>query len=113
MVNSSLLILPFSALRHSLLIAGTVAYLLGQVCASWHWFVFTPLWLGAFMLLVSIVWYGLGRGLAAIVGCVLLTFSLANVALQRVIVPQLPSEHLRHLSLPQEILVEGWLFREP
>ncbi|MBI3301147.1 MAG: ComEC/Rec2 family competence protein, partial [Deltaproteobacteria bacterium] len=100
-------------LRHSFLIALILAYLLGQVCAAWGWFVCSPLWLGGFALLTIAAWCCGGRGLAALVGCLLLTFSLANVALRRVVVPHLPPEHLHHLVLPQEVTVEGWLFREP
>ncbi|MBI3800727.1 MAG: DNA internalization-related competence protein ComEC/Rec2 [Deltaproteobacteria bacterium] len=59
------------------------------------------------------LWYCGGRWLAALVGSLLLVFSLANSALQRVLTPTLPPTHLRHLSLPQEVRLEGWLFREP
>src|SRR5207247_9400321 len=52
-------------------------------------------------------------GLAACVASLLLTLSLANAALPRVIAPRLPPAHLRHLALPQQVTVEGWLFREP
>ncbi len=103
----------FSILRSSLLIALTVAYLLGQICAAWGWVVFSPLWLGGFALLAVTAWFCGGRGLAAFVACLLLTFSLANAVLQRVIAPHLPPVHLRHLALPQQVTIEGWLFREP
>src|SRR5438094_988509 len=103
----------FSSLRSSLLIALTVAYLLGQVCAAWGWVIFSPLWLGGVALLAVTAWFCGGRGLAAFVACLLLTFSLANAVLQRVIAPHLPPVHLRHLALPQQVTIEGWLFREP
>src|SRR5262249_16520638 len=53
------------------------------------------------------------RWLAALVGSLLLIFSLANLALQCVLTPSLPSTHLRHLRLPQEVTLDGWLFRGP
>ncbi len=59
------------------------------------------------------MWLCGGRWLAALVSSLLLVFSLANFALHRVLAPHLPSEHLRHLSLPQQVTIEGWLFREP
>src|SRR5215475_5657585 len=99
-------------LYRALLIFITGAYLLGQVCASWGWFVFTSFWLSAFFLLIIGLWSCCGRGLAVIVGSILFAFSLANMAWQRISVPQFPADHLRRLSLPQEVLVEGWLFRE-
>lgn len=114
-MHSSFFTLPSSliALRHSLFIIFTVTYLLGQVCAAWGWFVFSPLWLGGFALLTAAAWFYGGRRLATLLGCVLLAFSLANVALQRVIAPQFPPEHLHHLTLPQQITIEGWLYSEP
>ncbi|MGH7962299.1 MAG: ComEC/Rec2 family competence protein, partial [Candidatus Binatia bacterium] len=99
--------------RHSFLIVLTIIYLLGQVCAAWGWFVFSPLWLSGLVLLTVVAWFCGGRKLAALVGCLLFAFSLANVALQRVIVARFPPEHLRHLALPQQVTLEGWLFREP
>lgn len=62
---------------------------------------------------MSLAFLLLPRSVAALFSCALLTFLLANLALQRTLDPQLPPEHLRHLSLPQEVTVEGWLFREP
>jgi competence protein ComEC len=121
-MNSSFFTLNFSfitlhsfltALRRSFLIVVTVAYLLGQVCAAWGWGVFSPLWLGVFAVLSLAVWFCGGWRLAALVACLLCAFSLANSALQRVFTPYFPPAHLRHLSLPQEVTIEGWLFREP
>ena len=99
--------------RRSFLIALTIAYLFGQVCAAWGWFAFSPLWLGGFALLSGAIWFCAGCWLAALAGCLLLAFSLANVTLQRVLTPHFPPAHLRHLNLPQEVTLEGWLFREP
>ena len=53
------------------------------------------------------------RRLATLIACLLCAFSLANSALQRILAPHFPPAHLRHLSLPQEVIIEGWLFREP
>src|SRR4030095_3098917 len=88
-----------TALRRSFLIVVTIAYLFGQVCAAWGWFVFSPLWLSGFALLGGALWLSGGRWLAALVGSLLLVFSLANFTLQRVLTPSLPLTHLRHLSL--------------
>jgi competence protein ComEC len=114
-LNFSFFPLPslLTALRRSFLIALTTAYLFGQVCAAWGWFVFSPFWLGGFALLSIAIWFSTDRWLAALAGCLLLAFSLANVALQRALTPPFPSEHLHHLNLPQEVTLEGWLFREP
>jgi competence protein ComEC len=101
-----------AALRRFFLIALTVTYLFGQVCAAWGWFV-SPLWLGGFALLSIALWCCGGRRPAGLVGGLLLVFSLANFALRSVLLPSFPPEHLRHLSLPQAVTLEGWLFREP
>ena len=45
--------------------------------------------------------------------CLVLAFCLGNLALVRVLDPPLPSEHLRQLSLPQKVRVQGWLYQEP
>jgi competence protein ComEC len=102
-----------TALRRSFLVVVTIAYLFGQVCAAWGWFVFSPLWLSGFALLGGALWLSGGRWVAALVGSLLLVFSLANFTLQRVLTPSLPPTHLRHLNLPQEVTLDGWLFREP
>ncbi|HKA53865.1 MAG TPA: DNA internalization-related competence protein ComEC/Rec2 [Candidatus Binatia bacterium] len=93
-------------------IALTVTYLVGQVCAAWGWFV-SPLWLGGFALFSTALWCCGGRRLAGLVGGLLLVFSLANFALRSVLLPSFPPGHLRQLRLPQEVTLEGWLFREP
>ncbi len=100
-------------LYRSLLITLALTYLLGQACVVWGWHVASPLWLSGFAVLTLILGVGGGARLAVLVGCLLLVFSVANVALQRVLDPRLPPEHLRHLTLPQQVIIEGWLFREP
>ena len=121
-MNSSFFTLNFSfithhsfltALRRSFLIVLTVVYLLGQVCAAWGWGVCSPLWLSVVALLSLAVWFYGGWRLATLIACLLCAFSLANSALQRILAPHFPPAHLRHLSLPQEVIIEGWLFREP
>jgi competence protein ComEC len=102
-----------SSLRASLLIVFTLAYLLGQVCAAWGWFVGSPLWFGSIAVLSLAIWVCAGLRPAVLVGSLLLFFCGANVALQRVLAPHFPPEHLRQLSLPQQVQLEGWLFREP
>ena len=38
----------FSSFRYSYLLTFTIVYLLGQVCAAWGWFCFSPFWLCGF-----------------------------------------------------------------
>jgi competence protein ComEC len=40
-------------------------------------------------------------------------FVFAHASLQQALQPTFPPHHLRHLTLPQEVTVEGWLYREP
>lgn len=99
--------------HRSFLISVTATYLLGQACAVWGWNVFSPLWIASGVATVSLAFFLLPRGAVALLFCALLSFSLANIALQRTLAPQLPANHLRALSLPQEVAIEGWLYREP
>jgi len=102
-----------SSLRASLLIVFTIAYLCGQVCAAWGWFVGSPLWFGGIGVLSLAVWFCGGRRPAILVGSLLLFFCGANVVLHRMLDPHFPLEHLRQLPLPQQVQLEGWLFHEP
>ena len=113
------------ALRRNLLIALSIAYLLGQVSVGWGYSVSSPV--DTLFWVVSILFGILGRlGLfllslgrrlySRLVGlnvCLVLAFCVGNLALVRVLDPTLPPEHLRQLSLPQKVGVEGWLYREP
>jgi competence protein ComEC len=62
---------------------------------------------------MSIVWWSQGWRAAALVGGLLTTFAFANVTLWNVLHPQFPAHHLRQLSLPQKVTIDGWLFRDP
>lgn len=105
--------LSLSLFSHSHLLILTITYLLGQVWAAWGWFCFSPFWLSGFGLLMFFIWLFGGWRPTALTACVLVTFLLANLALQRTLHPDFPPEHLRLLSLPQQVIVEGFLFREP
>jgi competence protein ComEC len=48
-----------------------------------------------------------------LVSGLLVTFAFANVTSWNVLYPQFPAPHLRQLSLPQKVTIDGWLFREP
>jgi competence protein ComEC len=100
-------------LSRSLLIAITVAYLLGQGCTALGWDGTSAWWLGGCIALGVVVWLCGGLHAAAVVSSLFLTALLGNFALQRVLHPDLPPTHLRHLPLPQQVVVEGWLYREP
>ena len=75
--------------------------------------VFSPLWLGGLGLLVCPVWWFANRRTLFITLYSFLIFTVAHVSLQHVLHPTFPPHHLRQLTLPQEVTVEGWLFREP
>ncbi len=113
------------SLCRSLLIALSIAYLLGQVSVVWGYFGSSPadgLWwvvgilfgiLGCIGLFLSSLGRRLYSRLVGLTACLVLAFCLGNLALVRVLDPPLPPEHLRQLSLPQKVHVEGWLYREP
>lgn len=104
---------PAEPLQRSFLIVLSIAYLFGQGCVVWGWSVFSPLCLlGAVFLVAASCFWG-GRRFAGLLVCLLLSFYLSNQALQGVLAPPFPPEHLRHLALPQNVRIEGWLYREP
>lgn len=103
----------FSLPLHALLFLLTVVYLSGAICAAWRWSVTVPWWFGGNLLLTSIVWWAQGWRAAVLIGCLLGTFAFANVQLWNVLHPQFSADHLRQLSLPQKVTIDGWLFREP
>lgn len=108
------LFLPLvETLSRSLLIALTVAYLVGQGGAALGWDGTSPWWFGGCAALGVITWLCGGVKAAVLVSGLVLTALLANLALQRVLHPDLPPEHLRRLALPRQVVVEGWLYREP
>lgn len=65
------------------------------------------------MLLTGAIWWKQGRRAAVLVGCLLAMFSFAHVTLWKVLQPHFSPHHLRNLSLPQQVIIDGWLFREP
>ena len=102
-----------SSLIHFLLFLLTIAYLSGEICATWGWSFVSPWWTGSGILLTGAIWWRKGRRAAVLVGCLLVTFSFAHGTLWKVLWPQFPPSHLRNLSLPQRVTIDGWLFREP
>ncbi|MCS6925185.1 MAG: DNA internalization-related competence protein ComEC/Rec2 [Candidatus Binatia bacterium] len=100
-------------LPRSLLLSITAAYLAGQGGAALGWDATSPWWFGGGALLGLLVWLWKGLRVAVGVSALVLAALLANGALQRVLHPDLPATHLRRLSLPQQVVVEGWLYREP
>ncbi|MGE0683230.1 MAG: ComEC/Rec2 family competence protein [Candidatus Binatia bacterium] len=107
-------LLAFSQrIRSSFLILLTLTYLLGQACAAQGWFVSAPVGIGIGIIATGGAWRFVSRGLAISVACLLLTFFVANVTLRQVLDPHLPANHLRRLTLPQEVTIEGRLLREP
>lgn len=100
-------------LPRSPLLSITVAYLAGQGCAALGWDGTSLWWFGGSAVLGLLAWLWQGLRVAAWVSALVLAALLANGALQRVLHPDLPPTHLRRLSLPQQVMVEGWLYREP
>jgi len=102
-----------SSFHYSYLLIFTITYLLGQMCAARGWFCSSPFWLCGFGLLTSFVGLLGGRRAVIVTIYVLAMFVLANLSLQRTLYPHFPPHHLRQLFLPQQVIVEGVLFREP
>ncbi len=96
-----------------MLIHLALAYLLGQAGVAWGWQVAAPLWLGGLLTLSVAGWIIGGLRLAVLVSLLSGAFLAGNLSLHRVYTPDFPSHHLRQLALPQKVLLEGWLFREP
>ena len=88
-------------------------YLLGQAGVAWGWQVASPLWLGGLLTLCVAGWIIGGFRLAVLVSLLSGAFLAGNLTLQRVYAPDFPAHHLRQLALPQKVVLEGWLFREP
>lgn len=102
-----------SRFRHGRLFLLLGACLGGQISATWDWFPFSLWWAGGFAVLVYVVWWRYGRSAALFTVYFFLLFATTQVSLQHVLYPRFPADHLRQLSLPQEVTVEAWLFREP
>jgi competence protein ComEC len=103
--------------RSTLLFFLTAACLLGQVCAAQTWFPASTVWLGVSSTVLCLLFFLLSRQLAIqlliLAACFFATFFVSSAALQQVLNPALPADHLRQLALPREVRLEGWLFREP
>ncbi len=99
--------------RRQTLLLLTGAYLLGQACAALGWLVASPVWGGGFVAGAGLAFVCGSRRTGLEISCLLLTFFVANLALQRVIHPRLPANHLRNLTLPQEVTIDAWVLREP
>ena len=102
-----------SFLLRSILIHLALVYLLGQAGVAWGWQVAAPLWLGGLLILSVAGWIIGGFRLAVLVSLLSGAFLAGNLTLQRVYAPDFPAHHLRQLALPQKVVLEGWLFREP
>jgi len=100
-------------LRSSFLFFLASTYLLGQACAFQGWVFPFALGIGGCIVVTGITWRFVSLSAAVVVACLLLTFLVAHLTLQRVLAPSLPANHLRRLALPQEVTIEGKLFREP
>jgi len=101
------------SIRSSLLILLAFTSLLGQACAFQRWVIPITIGLVGGIITISVVWRFFSRELTIMVACLLLTFLVTNLTLDRVLDPILPVTHLRRLTLPQEVTIEGRLFREP
>src|SRR5438045_1605796 len=91
----------------------TGAYLCGQTSAALGWLVSSPLWIGGLLTSASLAFLLCSYRTGVWVSCLLVTFFAANLTLHRVTNPRLPADHLHNLSLPQEVPIDGWVFREP
>ena len=103
----------FSRLRHKELFVLAGACVCGQLSATWGWLPASFWWAGGLAFLAFFIWRWHSRYTAVVTTCSLFIFTIAHASVQHVLHPSFPADHLRHLSLPQDVTVEGWLFREP
>lgn len=103
----------FSIPSHALLFLLAMVYLGGASSAAWDLSVVAPWWVGGGLLLTGGLWWFRGWRAAALGAGLFVTFAFANAQLWNVLHPRFPLDHLRQLSLPQKVTVEGWLFRAP
>jgi competence protein ComEC len=99
--------------RHRQLFLLVSACLAGHVSATWDWFSFSLWWMGGVVVFVGYLWLRYGYETALLTLCILSVFAVAHKTLSDTLHPQFPAHHLRQLSLPQQVTIEGWLFREP
>jgi competence protein ComEC len=102
-----------SMFRHGQLFLLVGACLGGQVSAAYSEVFFSPPWLAGLGLLVCLVWWFAPRHIVLLTLCSLVLYAFTYVSLQQALHPNFPPHHLRHRALPQDVTVEGWLFREP
>ena len=100
-------------LQQSVLIHLALLYLVGQASIAWGLQAASPVWLGGLLAFSAASWVMGGLRLAVLVSLLSVSFLTGNLSLQRVYAPDFPPPHLRHLSLPQKVILEGWLFQEP
>lgn len=102
-----------SLFRHGQLFLLVGACLGGQASAACNWSILSSLWIVGFGLLACSMWWFARRRILLVTLCSLLIWVVAYGSLQRALHPNFPPDHLRHLTLPREVTIEGWLFREP
>ena len=100
-------------LQQSVLIHLALLYLVGQASIAWGLQAASPVWLGGLLAFSAASWVMGGLRLTVLVSLLSISFLTGNLSLQRVYAPDFPPPHLRHLSLPQKVILEGWLFQEP
>ena len=100
-------------LQQSVLIHLALLYLVGQASIAWGLQAASPVWLGGLLAFSAASWVMGGLRLTVLVSLLSVSFLTGNLSLQRVYAPDFPPPHLRHLSLPQKVILEGWLFQEP
>jgi competence protein ComEC len=91
----------------------TVAYLLGQGSAALGWTVASQGWIAGALISGGLVVVCGSRRVGIAAFCLLTTFFIANWTLQRVLHPHLPANHARNLTLPRDVTIDAWVFREP
>lgn len=104
---------PLLPYRHGQLFFLVAACLGGQVSAAYNWSIPFLLWIGGSSLLVYCLWRFASHRIGFITLCSISLCTFTHISLQRALHPNFPPHHLRHLPLPQEVTIEGWLFREP
>ena len=100
-------------LRQALLILLAAAFLAGQL--GWEWPA-AVVWPPVTVMLAgtaALTWRSSGWRPVVLLCLLCGTFAAGRAAVQRIHVPDFPARHLRQLALPKEVVLEGWLYREP
>lgn len=100
-------------LRQALLILLAVAFLAGQL--GWKWPA-AVVWPPVTVMLAgtaTLTWRTSGWRPVVLLCLLCATFAAGRAVVQRVHVPDFPAHHLRQLTLPKKVVLEGWLYREP